>query len=111
MSGVVYVSGPMTGWAKFNRPWFDKTSKSLRRDGFKVLNPHEFFGEDIIKRMSSRRLAWWAAMTRDIAILLFYWATRPYFYVFAHRRWQESRGARAEVALARWLGVTIVEDI
>jgi len=36
-----YLSGPMTGLPEYNYPKFERTTKILRSDGYKVLSPHE----------------------------------------------------------------------
>lgn len=46
---VVYLSGPMTGIADFNRAEFDRRAQELRRLGFLVRNPADIsreFGTD-----------------------------------------------------------------
>lgn len=110
---VVYLSGPMTGWPEFNRPWFDKTARVFRTLGWRVMNPHEFPGEDQLKVLHqwSPKLMWYIAMARDLTMLAWHGVTNKMFSVYVHPRWWKSRGARCEVKLAELLGVPVVYDI
>ena len=109
---MVYLSGPMTGRPQFNKAWFAKQEKILKRCGNTVLNPHKFFGENWLKKISKkwRTLAWYIAMARDLAILVIARAVNKRTWLFAAYDWRQSKGARAEVWLADKLGMSVVEE-
>jgi len=96
----LYLCGPMTGYADLNHPAFFKAETHLMSIGYEVINPakmdeelgldphkgvmdHEFL-KDAVKRDLD------AVMTCDGIALL--------------PEWEGSKGARAEVAVAQWLG-------
>jgi len=96
----LYLCGPMTGYADLNHPAFFKAETHLMSMGYEVINPakmdeelgldphkgvmdHEFL-KDAVKRDLD------AVMTCDGIALL--------------PEWEGSKGARAEVAVAQWLG-------
>ena len=88
----IYIAGPMTGLAEFNRPEFMYADMILAAEGNVVLNPatlpdglsqHEYM--DICTAM---------LRCSDAIYLL--------------RDWHKSAGARAEHALAEKLGLRII---
>lgn len=109
---VVYLSGPMTGWPQFNREWFYRTEASFRRLGWLVLNPHRFWGEPLLMRLSSRlpRLAWVLAMIRDLSILGSAIVFCPRLAIFAHRQWGDSYGACIEITVAAKMGIPVIDE-
>lgn len=113
----VYLAGPMRGIAEFNFPAFHEASKFLREQGFEVFSPaekdQEVHGADFsaqfktaesanipdaeAKGFSLRRAlgddtAWICASADGVAML---------------PDWEKSRGAQAEVALAKALGLKL----
>jgi len=42
-TGTIYISGPMTGLPEFNIPLFNRVARTLRAQGYKVINPAEAF--------------------------------------------------------------------
>lgn len=109
---VVYLSGPMTGWPQFNRDWFYRSEASFTRLGWKVLNPHRFWGEPLLMRLAKNwpRLSWTAAMLRDLSILGYAIAKFPRLALFAHRNWGDSYGACIELTVAAKMGVPVIEE-
>lgn len=94
-----YIAGPMTGIEGHNYPAFEKATAHLRRDGLKVLSPHEFFpppGEDfdpVLGRIQRLRKDVSFLSNCDATLLL--------------PGWSESRGARMELNLALELGMRV----
>jgi hypothetical protein len=86
----LYISGPMTGLPEHNFPAFKAAAARLTAAGYDVLNPAENFGG----RTDLERKAY---MREDISNVLKAdgIATLP--------GWQDSKGARLEVAIAREL--------
>lgn len=88
-----YLSGPMTGIPEHNFPVFHEAAERLRILGFKVLNPAEL---GVVEGWD-----WADYLRRDL----------PYVCrsqrVAVLRGWQQSRGARLEVHIARALELAI----
>lgn len=87
VQGIVYISGPMTGVEDYNYPLFNWVAETLRQRDYAVINPAEFFGgnadrtrEEYIRESIIRLLE------ADAVVLL--------------PGWQDSPGARLEVAIA-----------
>lgn len=116
----IYLAGPMTRYPKFNYPAFYKAADRLRADGHVVFNPAEhdveLYGpgfydlamasetgvltaEEIKRTGFSKRqvlkddTAWICEHAEAIAFL---------------PGWRKGRGARAEMALARALGLWVL---
>lgn len=92
-----YLSGPMTGLPDGNRPAFQAVAATVRAAGHDVINPAELCPPGI---------AWKAALRIDLAAL------KTAHAVICLPGWEQSRGARMEVWLARRRGLAIwpVED-
>lgn len=88
-----YLSGPMSGLPDFNRPAFREAARRLRDAGAEVLNPVE---------LCPPGLSWDEAMAIDLAAL------ETAGGVIVLPGWEQSRGARREVAFAELRGMLIV---
>ncbi len=87
----LYLSGPMTGYKKLNRPLFSRFAKKLRQKGYTVVNPAEL-GDAI----------WIVCLTRDLVFLLLFCnkiAVLP--------GWKKSKGATLEVHVAKELDMPV----
>lgn len=92
-----YVAGPMSGYEYYNYPAFDAAEKYLVAIGHKVITPANLsreIGTDPIQPMDVYAKA-------DIEAI--FCADTLYFL----KGWEKSVGARAEHALAVWLGKEI----
>jgi hypothetical protein len=87
----------MTGIPAFNRPLFYEVATRLRGFGFAVLNPAEFFGDDVSLPWSVYMRASVEAILRADLV-----ATLP--------QWEASKGARLEVAIAEALGIPVKDS-
>lgn len=94
---IIYLSGPMTGYPESNYPAFNVTAAVLRSYGHKVYNPAEFPHDGDEASFPIRRA--FAAYTSFICLEADTIVVLP--------GWQNSRGARAEVALARVCGLEV----
>lgn len=121
----IYISGSMTGKPDLNRPAFDAAEKWLTTQGHFVINPHrisEQFGteeelagsfkifyaiegkdnyvlkEELDRRASIAR----AVMDADLA------AVRSCDAIYLLRGWEDSRGAKKELAEALAHGLTVM---
>lgn len=86
---LIYIAGPMTGWADFNYPAFNAEAARLRAIGYHVENPAE----------NPAQPTWQAYMRQAIAQLVKCDA------VALLPGWKASRGARIENQLAIDLGI------
>lgn len=111
----IYVAGPMRGIPEFNFPAFHAAAASLRAQGHTVFNPAErdieHHGVDISKGNEAGCEAL-AAATHGFNLrealkddLVFICLEADAVAVLPG--WEESRGARAEVATAKALGLQV----
>ena len=101
----IYLAGPMTGLPEFNFPAFAKAAAELRAQGHFVFSPSENdftrYGDDFLdhpERFNLREtvvddLLWISRMAQAIALL---------------PGWENSKGVRAEKAVAEWLGLAVM---
>lgn len=91
---TLYVSGPMTGFPKWNFPAFAKAAKNLRKAGYVVISPAENWGGATnVDRELCMRLDIQQVLTADGIALL--------------DGWRDSRGARVEVDVAIEVGIDV----
>ena len=97
----IYRAGPMTGKPGFNRDEFEAAAKAVRdkNAGFdEMMNPHEFATQfEWDESTSIKRIA---------AVLMFQLSRCDAIYML--RGWQDSKGATAEHAVAKWIGLEII---
>lgn len=110
---AVYIAGPMRGYKHFNFPAFDAMQDELSAFGYEIYNPatmdreagfdpmelpEDFDWEDGI---CSIPFSMSDAIKRDIA------AINKCQYIVMLRGWKKSKGARAEKAMAEWMGLEV----
>ena len=103
---VVYAAGPMTGLPKHNFPAFFKAEQRLKKLGYRVVNPARMDVEAgeltrdgrLIKQLSVRQI-----VKRDIDAII-----EKCDCILLLPGWKHSKGARAERAVAEWLGLSIL---
>jgi hypothetical protein len=94
----LYLSGPMDNVEDFNHPLFHRVALEFRNANFAVCNPAEFFdGDTTRERKEYMREAFKYVLEADTIVLL--------------PGWEESKGARLEVAMATELDLSIMEYI
>lgn len=108
-----YLSGPMRGIEKFNFPAFDAAAAAGRAKGYGVMSPADMDRElghtenddlaAINTHANQRRFA-----GRDCAALLALQAENGDGIALLPG-WEKSTGALAELTLARWLGLCVVD--
>lgn len=91
---ILYISGPMTGYEDFNFPAFHTAAEKLRSAGYEVISPAELEQPD---------KSWQACMRVDITAMMQAEA------LVMLPDWQESRGARLEVHIAKELGMPVFD--
>jgi hypothetical protein len=90
----LYISGPMTGIPGLNKPAFNEAEVQLDAAGHSVINP--------VKNGVPDTSPWLDHMRADIKMLM------DCDGVACLAGWQESTGAKIEIALARSLGFTVL---
>ena len=88
----IYLSGPMTGIKEENRPAFAEAAACLRGHGHVVMNPGEHV-DGLSYREYLRLDCNWICEHADAVAFL--------------PGWRESKGANAELAIARALDLTV----
>jgi hypothetical protein len=88
----LYIAGPMSGLPQHNFPAFFAAAEKLRAMGHEVINPAEVD--------QGETPTWAACMRNDIPLLVSCEA------VVRLPGWQDSKGARLEVAIAAELGMS-----
>ena len=91
----VYLSGKMRGLPEENTPMFNRFAKTLRDCGYEVFNPAETVPRDD-----------WTV--RDWFSVDCEWICRHAEAIFMMPGWEDSKGARAEHALALALGLKVM---
>lgn len=110
-----YITGPMRGIPQFNFPLFDEVAERAREAGCSIISPAELDREHGIDPMvdpDSTTRAWEAdpnllqtIAQRDCEVILGLKKDRGDGLILLPD-WDKSVGARAETALALWLGLT-----
>jgi len=108
----VYIAGPMTGIASFNFPAFDDKRDELKAKGYEVVSPvdidraHGFdpmgWTEEECSRDSLPEDFMGGAIKRDVDALL------KCDCIYMLEGWQKSDGAKAELAIAQWIGLEVL---
>lgn len=120
----VYLSGPMTDCLDLNRPAFDAAAKRLSEHGHFVINPHDLsaqFGtpEELAESFAAAYAKPWqnvgsykehtrrlrlanVVMDADLA------AVRSCDAIYLLRGWENSRGAKMELAEALKHGLKVM---
>jgi hypothetical protein len=104
-----YVAGPMRGVELFNFPAFHAAEADLVERGWDVHNParwDEEQGFEPAKTGAEDEFDVQAALKHDIEVITT-WAE----YVFVLPGWQDSLGARLEVAVAQATGIPVVDYV
>lgn len=91
-----YLAGPMRGHENLNFPAFHDAAAKLRRSGCEVFNPAELPPEvhDDLRECFRRDMEFICKHADAIALL---------------PGWRNSKGATAEHAVAKALGLTVIE--
>lgn len=112
---VLYISGPMRGKPSLNFPAFDAARDALLRQGVHAISPADIDRVSDIDETTADHEALLAAESarlfayRDLNALM---ALDPSEGdgIYLLPGWSDSVGARAEEAVARWLGLCIYYD-
>lgn len=103
----LYLSGPVTGYEKGNRPAFDAAQRALNKAGHLVLSP--FDGE--LPEVTTETLAdhygakYWQVLAEDVSIIL----SQELDALALLPGWEKSKGARIEAFVGLVRGVKFYE--
>lgn len=104
----VYIAGPMSGIKDFNFPAFFEAEKQLEELGYEVINPAHSDGATVQEALESAgtpeapNKLWSDYMKRDLPHVMGVDA------LCLLPGWQDSKGARLEVTVARALGLPLM---
>lgn len=95
---TVYISGPMRGMLNLNFPAFDAACVLFNKLGYRVHSPADADRADTRQGLSNAEYA-----RRDLDVIF------NCSHIAMLIGWEKSVGALAEFALARWLGLVILD--
>lgn len=99
----IYIAGPMTGYPEFNRHAFQEIADKFQQQGFEVFNPAveqeqiPLEGTTGFEKMPDLK----AIIRKDVEGIL------GCDEIYMLQGWEKSTGAKAEHAVAMWLGINI----
>lgn len=93
---VIYISGKMSGVKDYNYPAFFEAEYILRRLGYDVVNP--------ARTGVQEGWEWKDYLKKDLVDIL----TKNVDTVVTLEGWEDSRGARLEVHVAKELGMKVI---
>ena len=114
----IYIAGPMTGYKEFNFPAFHEAANYLRLQGHEVFSPAEHdiavYGVDISKGNDTGCQAKAAKdhgfdLRKALAVDLGYICLHA-DAIYMLKGWEHSKGANAEHAAAKALGLQIMYE-
>jgi hypothetical protein len=105
----VYLSGPMRGYEEFNFPAFISAAKELRAKGYKVYDPAEQELEHGFDPKTGLYADDRQVTIRELILEDLVWICQFADKVVVLPGWENSKGAQAEVACARAVGVEVIE--
>ena len=97
----IYIAGPMTGIEDLNRAAFEKAESDLWEQAVGPViidNPHKL----------AKRFGWSESTELQIIAGVLLVALTYCDAIYMLRGWENSKGARAEHAVAVWLGLEII---
>lgn len=97
---ILYIAGPMRGKHRYNQNAFEAATFDLRYAGYQVISPHEIdkvWGWDFDKPLKDQTVTMVDLVRRDVE------AISLCDILVVMPGWRQSTGARAEVAIAKWL--------
>jgi hypothetical protein len=100
----IYIAGPMTGIPQFNYPEFFRVATVLRDLGHAVINPAETNGatvQEALRDVEANPHSWEYYMRKDVM------SVASVDAICLLPGWQNSKGARLEVTVAKALGMPL----
>ena len=110
----IYIAGGMRGYKWYNFPAFDEAEAKLKKQGWETVNPAQIdrdngfdpkdLPEDYDWSKEPIGMDVKAVIRRDLDAL------QNCHAIYLLRGWEKSIGARAEKAVAEWLGLEIIYE-
>ena len=97
---VVYISGAITNASEEKRGMFEMAERLYTDAGFFAINPMKL-------HLNVNKHEWYHYMRIDVIVLLLMFKDKRTKIVCALEGWEQSRGAKIEVEMARALGINI----
>lgn len=98
-----YLAGPMTGIPRFNFPAFDAAKKELEERGYEVVSPADLDRATGFDEHSDTAPPLRECASRDLNAIIDRCGT-----IAVLPGWKNSKGTRAELALAQWLDLEVI---
>ena len=113
---VVYVAGPMRGIKYYNHPAFDKAADMLADFGFEVINPAAMDRDEGFDVYELPENFDWNTFPDGLQIREVFHRDAAAICKRAHciymlPNWPKSKGARAERALFRAMGLFVIRQV
>lgn len=114
MDKLIYIAGPMRHIERYNAPAFDRAARMLRGEGWQVLNPVEMDKERGVDLYELPDNTNWDkfppgfSLRNTAADCCLGVCDSDAIYMLDG--WAVSKGAIAEHALAKWLGLEIIYE-
>jgi hypothetical protein len=111
----VYLAGPMRGYPLFNFPAFDNAQADLIAKGFDVVSPADLdrragFNPAALPEDTDWHDASKLGFSLPQAIKRDTEALQKCDVIYMLKGWESSKGAKAEKALAEWLGLEVMHE-
>lgn len=100
---TIYIAGPMTGYEQYNFPAFDEAAAKFKEQGYEVINPAKLCRDYV--EISGITLE--EVCPREVAMVDIQAIISGATHMYMLNGWEYSAGAKAEHALAQWLGIQI----
>jgi hypothetical protein len=110
---LAYLAGPMRGYYRYNCEAFDRHDLALKNIGYHVINPSKvdadigFDPRELPEDTDWNQVPFGFKLQRAIARCTVGVAMSD--ALFLMDGWQDSRGALAELQVARWAGIPVLE--
>ena len=100
---TIYIAGPMTGIEDYNFPEFDAATAKWKERGYDVINPAA------LSRQQAAELGVEVGelCPRECALVDLVEIVSKATHMYMLNGWEYSKGAKAEHAVAKWLGISI----
>lgn len=108
----IYIAGPMRGIPLYNFPEFDKAAENLFSQGWDPVNPAEldrklgYYPEEMLEDSDWNSLPEGFPLKEIVAKDIEALIECDAIYMLAG--WEKSKGAKAEIAVAIWLGLEVL---
>jgi hypothetical protein len=110
-AATYYIAGPMRGYPGYNFASFDQARNGLVKEEIIVISPADIDRAAGGSETSELRPQH-EYVLRDFHCLMYLaqWNKYSQNAIYALRGWENSKGACAEVALAKWLGIQVIQE-